>query len=208
MRMNEKYRSVFGIVLIVIFFIVSSYFVQKYLVEISSMIGKSFFGMLIYVGVVIIAIVIAPVSMVPLIPLASGVWGWFFSAILNIVGWTIGAVIAFYLARKYGVPLVEKFIPLERIHAAEKLVPKGNVFWSVVFLRMSVPVDILSYALGLFSKISLRRYVLATVIGVTPFAFVFAYMGTVSFYYQVSALLIALLIFAFGVLVFLRKKKK
>jgi len=37
-------------------------------------------------------------------------------------------------------------------------------------LRMVLPVDILSYALGLFSNISFIRYMLATIIGVTPFS--------------------------------------
>jgi len=72
---------------------------------------------------------------------------------------------------------------------------------------MSIPVDILSYALGLFSKITLKRYFLATLIGVTPFAFVLAYVGTISFYYQVATLLIAAFIFLLGILIVLRKKK-
>jgi len=67
----------------------------------------------------------------------------------------------------------------------EKKIPKENLFLGIIFLRMVIPVDILSYALGLFSKIKTRDYLLATIIGVSPFAFIFAYLGRMPFYYQI-----------------------
>lgn len=205
--MKDKNKTFIEIILIILFFIIISYIVQTNIISITGIIGGGFFGMFFYVILVITAIVIAPISSVPLIPLASSIWGWFISAILSIIGWTIGSIIAFVLARKYGVPLISKFISINKINKLEKLVPKENVFWSIVFLRMSIPVDILSYALGLFSKITLKHYFLATLIGVTPFAFVFAYAGTISFYYQIFALVIALFIFLIGLLIVFRKRK-
>lgn len=50
-----------------------------------------------------------------------------------------------------------------------------------------VPVDILSYAVGLFVPMSYSAYLAATVLGVTPFAFVFAYsMDTLPLYLFVT----------------------
>ena len=205
--MKDKLKSFIEVFLIFLFFIFSSYIVQENMDGVSSLIKGGLFGIFIYIVIVILAIVIAPISMVPIIPIASNVWGWRLSAILNITGWTFGSIIAFYLARKYGAPLINKFVSIKKLNKIESLMPKQNVFWGIVFLRMSLPVDILSYALGLFSKITLKRYVLATLIGVTPFAFVLAYVGTVSFYYQIGALIIGLFIFALGVLIALRMKK-
>lgn len=161
-------------------------------------IDKGILSMLIYVFIVIVAIVIAPISAMPLLSIASNLWGWILAAILSIVGWTIGALIAFEIARKYGVPLVNKFVSLKKIEQVERRIPKQNIFWSIVFLRMVIPVDILSYALGLFSEISRNKYFLATLIGVSPFAFVFAYAGEMPFYYQIIAFSIALMIFLAG----------
>jgi uncharacterized membrane protein YdjX (TVP38/TMEM64 family) len=140
--------------------------------------STGFFGMIFYVFITAIAVVIAPISTFPLIPIASIVWGYVVAAILSIIGWTIGAQIAFIIARRFGKPLVQKFISLEKLESFEKRIPEKNLFWSIVVLRMTVPVDILSYALGLFSKISYSKYFWATIIGVTPFAFIFSYIVT------------------------------
>lgn len=195
---NNKIKPLIEIAAVIALFIFFSYIIQRNMELFKLLIDNSLISMFIYIFIVIIAVVIAPVSAMPLLPIASNLWGWFTAAILSIIGWTIGALIAFVIARKYGMPLVKKLIPLEKIEHAEALVPKQNIFWSIVFLRMVIPVDILSYTLGLFSKISGKRYVLATIIGVLPFAFVFSYLGKMPFYYQLIALLIALLIFLAG----------
>ena len=83
---------------------------------------------------------------------------------------------------------------MKDIEKFERLIPEENIFWSIVFFRMAIPVDILSYLLGLFSHIKFRTYALATVIGVIPFAFVFAYAGTLQLRYQILAFLIAVII--------------
>lgn len=48
-------------------------------------------------------------------------------------------------------------------------------FWLLVFLRMILPVDFLSYAIGLLSQINFWKFSLATFIGVIPFSFLFSY---------------------------------
>ena len=82
-----------------------------------------------------------------------------------------------------------------------------ELFLTVVFFRMVIPVDGLSYFLGLFSKMSFKSYTLATVIGITPFALVFAYAGGLNIYYQIGALAIAFLIFLIAVLIGNYRKK-
>ena len=81
------------------------------------------------------------------------------------------------------------------------MIPENNLFLTIIFFRMVVPVDGLSYFLGLFSKISFKSYTLATIIGITPFAFVFAYAGGLNIYYQLGALAIAFLIFIIAILI-------
>jgi uncharacterized membrane protein YdjX (TVP38/TMEM64 family) len=198
---SDKIKAFIEILIIVILFIFFSYIIQKNLETIKLFIDNGMYSMLLYVFIVIIAIVVAPISAIPLLPISSNLWGWFLAAVLSIIGWTIGALIAFEIVKRYGVPLVKKFIPMKKIERIESRVPKQNVFWSVVFLRMVVPVDILSYALGLFSQISRKKYFLATLIGISPFAFVFAYVGRMPIYYQLIALAISILIFVLGLLI-------
>ncbi|MEK6872873.1 MAG: VTT domain-containing protein [Nanoarchaeota archaeon] len=195
---KNKIKAAIGIIFIIIVFLTISYLIQRYLENVKKLISFGIISMVIYVFILIFATVVAPVNAFPLLPVASNVWGWFITGTLSIIGWTIGAVIAFTLARKYGVPLITKFISLEDIAKYERLIPEENIFWSIVFLRMSVPVDILSYILGLFSHIKLRTYLFASIIGIAPLAFVFAYIGGLPFKYQIIAFLIAVFMLLIG----------
>ena len=51
-------------------------------------------------------------------------------------------------------------------------------FVTIVMLRLVLPVDVLSYALGLFTFVSYSVYIRATLLGVLWFPFALAYMGT------------------------------
>lgn len=144
---------------------------------------------ILYVIITAIAVVLTPISALPLIPLVSNIWGGVLTATLSIVGWVAGSQIAFLLARKYGKPFVEKIIPIEKINSFENYFSSKNLFWAIVFLRIMLPVDILSYALGLFSEIKSSTFFFATLIGVAPFGFIFSYAGNISTRMQITMLL-------------------
>ena len=137
-------------------------------------------GALAYIMLGVVATIIAPLSSLPFLPLVSFLYGWVWAALFSIVSWSIGSFIAFWIARKYGKSIVCRFVSLERVEKIESRIPKEHFFWTIVLLRIIIPVDALSYALGLFSTIKTREYVLATVVGITPFAFVWAYFGSMS----------------------------
>jgi len=205
---KEKINAILGLFIILILFVLCSYFVQNNLDLIQKYIGVGIFGIFVYVLMLIVSIVFAPVSVIPLIPLASGLWGWKIAGILNIIGWTIGACIAFILARKYGAPLVDKLFSMKKINDLEKYIPEKHLFLGVVFFRMVTPVDGLSYVLGLFTKMSFTSFTLATIIGITPFAFIFAYAGTLALEYQILFLTLAIFVFLFGIWVAYGNYKK
>lgn len=144
-------------------------------------------GMVVYTAVTVVAVVIAPVSTLPLLPIAVGLWGSFVAALLSILGWTIGSVVAFFIARHFGRPVVHRFVDLHKLEQFEKALPEKHIFWSLVFLRMALPVDVLSYAVGLFTKIRFLTYFSSTVFGVLPFAFVFSYAAVLPPHYQLVA---------------------
>lgn len=180
-------------------FIGVSIFAKQYgdlLQEISYFEG--YIGVLLYIAITIIAVVVAPISTIPLLPLAVSLWGSFFAAVLSIIGWTIGAVIAFWIARNFGKPLIGKIVSLEKIQRIENIIPKSNIFVSILLLRMTLPVDVLSYALGLFSSVSFRLYFIATIIGVTPFAFFFSYAVLFPVEFQLLFVLLTMIILAVG----------
>ena len=198
-----KIKSFLAAIFIIALFVLVSYFTRQNIDFLKDLIGNDFRGVLIYVLITTIAIVVAPISMMPLIPLASNLWGWFNAAIINVIGWTLGSLVVFFICREYGKPLIKKFVSLDKIYKWENKIPKKNIFFTLVLLRMSIPVDILSYALSLLTKINFRTYALTTIIGIIPFSFVFSYLGTIPIIYQI----IGFILIGF-VIVFLNKYNK
>jgi uncharacterized membrane protein YdjX (TVP38/TMEM64 family) len=174
-----------GILLVAILFVETSLLSAKYQSALTHFMGQDeITSKIIYVFVTVLAIIIAPFSTLPLLPLASSMWGWFTAGLLTVCGWVIGSQCAFIIARTFGKPLVKKLISLDGLESLEDRFPARKLFITVTLMRMVLPVDILSYALGLFSKIDHKRFFFSTLIGVSPFAFIFAYTGTLSFRLQ------------------------
>ena len=134
-----------------------------------------------YVFILTAAVVFMPLTVMPLIPVAAGVLGPLATALLSIVGWTLGSAIAFLISRYLGRPVLEKFMQLETLDRVLEQIPKKTHFWFIVLLRLTLPVDIVSYALGLTKSLSFVSYIAATFVGVIWFSFAFAYMGDAFF---------------------------
>jgi len=205
--MNVKTRYILEILAVVILFLFFSYLAQENIEFISNSIGSGIEGMFFYVLISIIEVVIAPISTLPLLPVAANLWGVVNAAVLSIIGWTFGAYLAFFIARKYGVVRVKKFVSMDKIENIERRIPDENIFWTIVLLRIIIPVDFLSYVLGLFSKIKTRDYILATIIGVTPFAFIFSYLGTIPIEYQIIGFLIVSILIMSGLIIKNKQKR-
>jgi uncharacterized membrane protein YdjX (TVP38/TMEM64 family) len=186
MKTKQKFADILKLVLLITFFILAVFVSVTYQEEIAQYLDFGYWGMFIYVSLATISTVVAPVNTLPLIPVATALWGGFISALLSITAWTLGAIIAFIIARKLGKPFIEKHYNLEKISRYEKLLGEEYVFWNIVALRIMIPVDILSYAIGLFTSVKLSTYSLATLIGVSPFAFLLAYSATFPFQLQIG----------------------
>src|SRR6266542_4880992 len=117
-------------------------------------------GVVAYISLNVLDAVIAPGATLPLIPIAAHAWGRIGAAIVTTAGWTTGSLVAFYIARRWGMPIVKKLTSMQRIKRLRPYVPQ-RPFWSIVFLRMIVPMDVISYVLGLFTEMTWCRYVLA-----------------------------------------------
>lgn len=191
--------SILPVILLFALFLGSAYVAQEHQTYLASLIGHGPEGLFLYALLAMVTTVVAPLTSIPLIPLAASVWGPFMTAVASILGWLGGALVAFFLSRRYGRPLVEKFIAPEQLIALERRVPRENLFWSIVLLRMTVPVDVLSYALGLFTSVPWRTYFFATLIGIIPFAFILAYAGMLPLEYQMLLAILGLaLVFGMG----------
>lgn len=192
--MFKDKKILITILFVSLIFIVSAYLSQRYQGELALYLqsGNSFWTLMVYVLVVILATVIAPVTSLPLIAVMANIWGSFTAAVITIIGWVIGSFIAFFIARKYSQPLVDKMVPKGSLDRIRNMMPESgeNQFWTIVLLRMIIPTDILSYALSLFTRVEFKIYALATLVGVIPGGFIFSYTGTLPVKYQTVVFLL------------------
>ena len=164
----------------------------------------------VFIFLMIVSTVIPPITVFPVIPFVAVLLGPFTTAIYSVIGWTIGSMISFLIARHCGKPFLSKFISSDKLKKYEKKVSSKNEFWVLVFLRMIIPVDILSYAVGVFSKVSFTKYSLASFLGVIPFSFVFSYGYDIIFLSSgfIVTLGLSILVLTLGALYLFKKDEK
>jgi len=125
--------------------------------------------------------IVATVLFIPgfLLTLGAGVlFGVVRGAIIVLTGATLGACCAFLIARYFARErLTQRFSQDHRFRALDKAIADEG--WKVVgLLRLSpvVPFNLLNYALGL-TRVSLRDYFLASLIGMAPGTLIYVYAG-------------------------------
>jgi len=138
-------------------------------------------GILVFVGTSVLAVLIPVLTNLPLVPLAVLAWGPWWTAVMLLSGWVVGAALAFALGRHAQALIVRHFPAVKRHADIDRLIHPRHRLWSLVLLRMTFPVDVLSHSLGLFSRsTTLTENVVSTAVGAAPFALMFALFPTLS----------------------------
>ena len=133
---------------------------------------------LLYIGIMMAAVVISPIPSLPLDIAAGAFFGPFRGTVYSVIGASAGAVTSFLIARLLGRELVEKFLGGHInfcSQCSDKLLTK------IVFFSRLLPVisfDVISYGAGL-TKMSLKKFIMATFLGMIPLTFVYNYSGSV-----------------------------
>lgn len=132
-------------------------------------------GILVFVATSVLAVLVPMLTNLPMVPLAVLAWGSAWTALMLLAGWVLGAAISFALGR-HARPFILRHFPSVNRHAnVDRLIHPRHRVGSLILLRMTFPVDVLSYALGLFSRTtSLSENALSTAVGGAPFAMLFA----------------------------------
>jgi uncharacterized membrane protein YdjX (TVP38/TMEM64 family) len=136
----------------------------------------SVLGAIVYFVFVAASVVLLPFSSLPLLPLAAHSYGVVLTALLSAAGWWAGCLLAFQIAR-FGRRYLERITSLQAVDRLEEKVPEDIGFGGIVVLRMILPVDVVSFALGLLRRLRFRTYAVASLVGILPFAFVWSYAG-------------------------------
>lgn len=190
---------VIGGILAVVVFVVLAQWSQQHAELIQSLTAQAgWLGVFSYIGIMMLSIVFAPLGTGFLLPVAANSYGPFLAAIYSIIGWTLGSVIAFWIAKTFQTKVFKHQVFTKRIQRYEQTIPKYQFYGLVILLRIALPVDLVSYALGFASTISYRAFLLTTIIGITPLTFMFTYAATASIWIQIGVSIFATGLFAGG----------
>lgn len=119
-------------------------------------------------------------------------------------GVILGAMVAFYIARRFREPVVKRFVSLQKVNKWEQTVSERKKFWALVAIRLPTNAffDYISYGAGL-TTIKAGKFFLSTLIGSMPMMLAVYSLGGLAFqkgfYYIVMFVLVILIwIFLFG----------
>lgn len=129
-------------------------------------------GWLIFIFFISVSVVFSPVNALIIMPIALISYGYFAAATLTFVGNVIGGTLNFYIARKFGRPVVERIV-------GKKLIERVDEFTEVagwkgfLILRIlgSNYYDYVSYAAG-FTNLKDNIYFAITI----PTSFVWTFL--------------------------------
>ena len=133
---------------------------------------------LFYIGIMMVAVVISPIPSLPLDIAAGAFFGPFLGTVYSVIGASAGAVISFLIARLLGRELVERFLG-GHINFCSRCSDK--LLTKIVFFSRLLPFisfDVISYGAGL-TKMSLKKFIMATNLGMIPLTFVYNYSGSI-----------------------------
>jgi uncharacterized membrane protein YdjX (TVP38/TMEM64 family) len=131
----------------------------------------------LFMGVMALTVA-TPLPSLPLDIAAGAFFGPWLGTLYSATGALGGALISFWLARFLGRGFIERFLSG---HINFCTTCSDRLLTSVILLTRLVPVvsfDLVSYGAGL-TKISLKRFCLATFLGMLPLTFVYNYFGSV-----------------------------
>ena len=131
----------------------------------------------LFVGVMAMVVIVPPLPSLPVDVVGGALFGWFWGGLLVLLGATLGATVAFCLARAFGRGEVARRLGG---HVAFCSACSDHTLTGAVLVARLIPFvsfDLVSYGAGLTSM-SLRRFVMATFVGAAPLAFATAALGT------------------------------
>jgi uncharacterized membrane protein YdjX (TVP38/TMEM64 family) len=139
------------------------------------------------IGVFLFILIMAFQGLIVPIPsevvlLATGmIWGVFFGGIMGIIGSMAAGLLCFYISKKGGRPLAEKFVGEKAINIADEFIKKHGIK-AIIITRFIpfIPFDVISYTSGLVD-IDIKRYSIGTLIGSIFRAFFYAFLGALFF---------------------------
>jgi len=105
-------------------------------------------------------------------------YGFWLGFAINWISVAAASQLSFYLARRAGRPLVNRFVPADALNRWNKISQeKGFAFFTLSFLLPVFPTDAMNFVAGL-SGITARKFLLANLLGRVPGVMMLTVIGS------------------------------
>jgi uncharacterized membrane protein YdjX (TVP38/TMEM64 family) len=181
-----KHKVNIVILLMIVLFLITGYeYYQKYFyilkdperikVYVMSF-GK--FGYLVFLMIQIIQVI---AFFIPgeIIQIASGyIYGTFLGTITSVIGISIGSIIVYGIAYRFGRPFVEKIISERNLKLFHRILEIGSMKYIIflVYLIPGLPKDVLAYFCGI-SDLKFKDFAIYSTLGRIPGIAISSYFG-------------------------------
>ena len=148
-----------------------------------------------------LAALISPLTNIPLVPIATLIWGPIPTIIFLLAGWLIGDIVAYLIGRYFGYKAVSYFVSKEKLDDWSSMVKKHTTFSTALLLRVALPAE-LGYAFGII-RYPLNLYIFITFLAELPFAIISTYaseavlLGDTMKFFGLIGILFVVIIVAF-----------
>ncbi len=202
---NIKYRRILGFLLIIalafsvwLFSSLYDTLNQTLIFSKASIEIYPILSIFVFLALAAISAILIFFSSVVIVPVAVFAWGEVITFFLLLLGWFIGAMIAYFIGKNFGRKATKYFISEGKINSYGDLFSKEMGIFEVVLLKLALPSEVPSFFLGII-RYPFLKYILVIIISELPFAIWVVYMS-VAFVEDRKFLFLAVLISGFAIL--------
>jgi len=183
--MNRRIIILSGVAIIIAFLFWYSSVLQEVFYAVVDFLGElalqnEFLAIMVFILTAALAALISPLTNIPLVPIATLIWGPFLTTIFLLVGWLVGDIIAYVIGRHLGHKIVCYIVSAEKLEEWSNVVKKHTNFRRALFLRVALPAE-LGYAFGII-RYHFGYFMLITFFAELPLAIVSTYASEAVLY--------------------------
>jgi uncharacterized membrane protein YdjX (TVP38/TMEM64 family) len=172
-----------SLILLFFIFFVDSTILYRFVVEffVNPVYKLGILGIFLFIAIMAVQGLLVPIPS-EIVLLATGmIWGWFLGGIMGIIGSMGAGLLCYYISRRGGRPLAEKFVGSKAIDIADDFIGKHGIS-AIIITRFIpfIPFDVISYTSGIVD-IDVKKYSIGTLIGSIFRAFFYATLGALLF---------------------------
>lgn len=182
MRFKSQLKSILG----AIFFITVFYLIMALALQIIGLSNAQFFiskagvwAPVVFIILCAISLILAPLSGSSLFVVGGTLFGKHHAFILCYFATIIGCSVNFWISRKLGRKVAQRFIGKSNLDELDKFINKLKSSRSILYMILIMPLsqDIVSYAIGL-TKVKYTHFLIALILSSTLIISGYIYIGS------------------------------